>query len=258
MRHFTDLDHLNNNERTALMQARGAVCDVVLSAFNCAPNDMHQMLYVYNENQVFRGQCNYICVKVSEGISKSGMSMTDCHNRVWEQDQGCVEAFLLDSPSALVAQGLVRQRDIDELYSHAPMFFGYHPTRMKRAKDLVTLQLIEASMFGLYNFNDGPTEGPVMEVALKVPSESEKNLVSVEASYQDMEGLLVGNESFRSKMSLVRFVFFIMTWAPFDEYMRQLPDSDVLSCIQFQTPTEPYQVSPRSALFAFRLAHLNL
>ena len=242
MRHFTDLDHLNNNERTALMQARGAVCDVVLSAFNCAPNDMHRMLNEYNADQVFRGQCNYICVKPG-GISKSGMSMTDCHDRVWEQDQDCIRAFLLDSPSALVAQGLVRHQDIDELYSHAPMFAGYHPTRMKRAKDLIALQLIEASMFGFYNFNDGPIKGPVMEVALKVPSVSEKNLVSVRNNYNNLGGLF-GNARFLRIMTLIRAVFFIMTWPPYDSYMQGRADSNRMSCFSFRTPTGPYEVSP--------------
>ena len=97
-------------------------------------------------------------------------------------------------------------------------------------------------MLGFYNFNDGPTEGPVMEVALKVPSESEKNLVSVENNYNNLEGLF-GNARFLSIMTLIRAVFFMMTWPPYDSYMQGRPDSYKMSCFSSQTPTGPYDVS---------------
>ncbi|EJK70129.1 hypothetical protein THAOC_08538, partial [Thalassiosira oceanica] len=245
IRHYDNLGHLSGDMQIALGQARGVVCDGVLSIFDCAPDDMHRML---NEYEVFHGPCNYICVKEG-GISKSGMTMKDCDERLWERDQGCQRAFLLDPPSALISQGLVRQQDIDAIVSHAPIFYGYHPTRLESANSLAAHQVIEAYMFGLYNLNDGRRKGPVMEVALRVPSEPQERLVSVEANYRDLETLLTENESFCSKMSLVDEVYFFMSWAPFDEYMERQPNIDELSCLRFRTPTDPYEAFHTAKLF---------
>ena len=116
-------------------------------------------------------------------------------------------------------------------------------------------------MVGFYNIDDGPRPGPVMEVALKVPSESEKNLVRVENNYNNLEGLF-GNARFLRIMTLIRAVFYMMTWPPYDSYMQGRPDSNRMSCFSFQTPTGLFQVSLAKCLLDLRrieqsnLAHI--